>query len=63
MMLKFGNNLLHLLNNNFLKFDTNPMVDLGETIICNKTPEALSWNSFHELHSKHPLLPTSVAPS
>jgi len=33
MMLKIGKNLLHLLNNNFLKFDTNPMVDLGGIII------------------------------
>jgi len=29
MMLKFGENLLHLLNNNCFKFDPNPMVDLG----------------------------------
>jgi len=29
MMLKFGDNLLHLLNNNFFEFDTNPTVDLG----------------------------------
>jgi len=28
MMLKFGENLLHLLNENYFKFDTNPMVDL-----------------------------------
>jgi len=33
MMLKFGENLLHLLNENFFKFDTNPMVDLGGTTI------------------------------
>jgi hypothetical protein len=33
MMLKFGKNLLHLLNENFLKFDTNPMVDLVGTSI------------------------------
>jgi hypothetical protein len=62
MMPKFGENLLHLLNNNFFKFDTNPIVDLGGKIIWNKTPEALSWKSFHELHYKHPLLPESVAP-
>jgi len=29
MMLKFGENLLHLLNNKCFKFDTNPIVDLG----------------------------------
>jgi hypothetical protein len=33
MMLKFGENLLHLLNKNFLKFDTNLTVDLGGTTI------------------------------
>jgi hypothetical protein len=49
-MLKFEENLLHLLNKNFLKFDTNPTVDLGGTTTWNKTPEALSWKSFHELH-------------
>jgi len=32
MMLKFRDNLLHLLNKN-CKFDTNPMVDLGGTTI------------------------------
>jgi len=32
-MLKFGENLLHLLKKNFLKFDTNPTVDLGGTTI------------------------------
>jgi hypothetical protein len=62
MMLKFGKNLLHLLNKNCFKFDTNLMVDLGGTIIWNKTPEVLSWKSFHELHYKHPLLPASVVP-
>jgi hypothetical protein len=49
-MLKFEENLLHLLNKNFFKFDTNPTVDLRGTIIWNKTPKALSWTSFHELH-------------
>jgi hypothetical protein len=29
MMLKFGENLLHLLKENYFKFDTNPTVDLG----------------------------------
>jgi hypothetical protein len=48
-MLKFGMNLLHLLNKNCFKFDTNPTVYLGGTTIWNKTPEALSWKSFHEL--------------
>jgi hypothetical protein len=62
MMLKFEENIFHLLNENCFKFDTNPMVDLGGTNICNKTPEALSWKSFHELHYKHPLFPASVAP-
>jgi len=33
MMLKFGKNLLHLLNKNYFKFDPNPMVDLGRTTI------------------------------
>jgi len=33
MMLKFGENLLHLLNKNCFKFDTNPTVDLGGTTI------------------------------
>jgi len=33
MMLKFGENLLHLLNKNYLKFDPNPMMDLGGTTI------------------------------
>jgi hypothetical protein len=33
MMLKFGENFLHLLNKNFLKFDINPTVDLGGTTI------------------------------
>jgi hypothetical protein len=61
-MLKFGENLLHLLNKNFFKVDTNPTVDLGGTIIWNKILEAYSWKSFHELHYKHPLLPASVAP-
>jgi hypothetical protein len=49
-MLKFGENLLHFLNNNYFKFDTNPTVDLGGKIIWNKTLEVLSWKSFHELH-------------
>ncbi len=48
-MLKFRENLLHLLNKNCFKFDTNPTMDLGGTTIWNKIPEALSWNSFHEL--------------
>jgi len=33
MMLKFGKNFLHLLNEFFIKFDINPMVDLGGKII------------------------------
>jgi len=33
MMLKFRENLLHLLNKNCFKFDPNPMVDLGGTTI------------------------------
>jgi len=33
MMLKFGENLLHLLNEFFKKFDTNLTVDLGGTTI------------------------------
>jgi hypothetical protein len=33
MMLKFGENLLHLLHKNFLMFDTNPTVDLRGTIV------------------------------
>jgi len=49
-MLKFGENLLHLLNKNYFKFDTNPTMDLGEITIWKKTPKALSWKSFHELH-------------
>jgi len=61
-MLKFEENLLHLLNENRFKFDTNPIVDLGGTIIWNKTPEALSWKSFYELQYKHLLLSASVAP-
>ncbi len=56
MMLKIGENLLHLLNKNYFKFDTNPTVDLGGTTIWNKTLEALSWNSFHAyfLHTYFP---------
>jgi hypothetical protein len=33
MMLKFGKYLIHLLNKNYFKFDPNPTVDLGGTII------------------------------
>jgi hypothetical protein len=33
MMLNFGENLLHLLNKNYFKFDTNPTVDLRGTTI------------------------------
>jgi len=33
MMLKFEENLLHLLNKNLFKFNTNPTVDLRETTI------------------------------
>jgi len=33
MMLKFGENFLHLLNKNYFKFDPNPTVDLGGTNI------------------------------
>jgi hypothetical protein len=33
MMVKFRENLLHLLNKKYFKFDTNPMVDLGGTTI------------------------------
>ncbi len=47
MMLKFGENLLHLLKKNCFKFDINPTVDLGGITIWNKNPEALSWKSFH----------------
>ncbi len=56
MILKIRENLLHLLNKNYFKFDTNPTVDLGGTTIWNKTPEALSWNSFHAyfLHTSFP---------
>ncbi len=46
-MLKFGKNLLHLQNKNCFKFDINSMLDLGGLTIWNKTPKALSWNSFH----------------
>ncbi len=49
-MLKFGKSLQDLLKKNYFEFDTNPTVDLGGTTIWNKTPEALSWKSFHELH-------------
>jgi hypothetical protein len=53
MMLEFEENLLHLLNKNSFKFHPNRTVDLGRTTIWNKTPEALSWKSFHAktLHS------------
>jgi len=56
MMLKIGENLLHLLKKNFFKFDTNPMVDLRGITIWNKTPEVLSWNVFHAyfLHTSFP---------
>jgi len=40
MMLKFGKKLLHLLNNNHFKFDTNPTMDLEGT---TKNPEVFSW--------------------
>jgi hypothetical protein len=50
MMLKFVENLLHLLRKNNFKFGTNPMVDLGGTTIWNKSPKVLSWKSFHEFH-------------
>jgi len=33
MMLEFGENLLHFLNKNYFKFDTNPTLDLGGTTI------------------------------
>jgi len=33
MMLKFEENLLHLLKKTYFKFDTNPTVYLGEKII------------------------------
>jgi hypothetical protein len=33
MMLKFAENLLHLLSKNCFKFDTNPTMDLGGTTI------------------------------
>jgi hypothetical protein len=36
MMMKFGENLLHLLNKNFFKFDTNPTMDLGEKLFETK---------------------------
>jgi hypothetical protein len=56
MMLKFGENLLHLPNKNCFKVNTNPTVDLRGIIIWNKTPEALSWKSFHAyfLHTSFP---------
>jgi hypothetical protein len=56
MMLKIRKNFSHLLNKNYFKFDTNPMVDLGETTIWNKTPKTLSWKSFHAyfLHTSFP---------
>jgi hypothetical protein len=38
-MLKFGKNLLHLLNKNCFTFDPNPMVDLEGTTLWNKTPD------------------------
>ncbi len=63
MMFKIEKNLLHFLNKNWFKFGTNPTMDLGGITIWNKTPEALSWKSFHELHHKHLLLPASVTPS
>jgi hypothetical protein len=50
MILKFWENILHLLNWNCLKSKTNPTMDLRGKIILNKKPEALSWTSFHELH-------------
>jgi hypothetical protein len=33
MIMKFGENLLHLLKKNYFKFDTNPTMDLGGKII------------------------------
>jgi hypothetical protein len=59
MMLKFLEDILHLLNWNYLKFETNPTVDLKETTILNKNPEACSWKSFHELHYNYFLHTTS----
>jgi hypothetical protein len=49
-MLKFWEDILHLLNWICLKFETNPMVDLRGTTILNKNLEACSWKSFHELY-------------
>ncbi len=55
-MLKIEENVLHILQKYFFKFDTNPTVDLGKTTIWNKILKALSWNSFHAyfLHTSFP---------
>jgi hypothetical protein len=50
MKLKFWENLLHLLNWNSVKFETNPTVDLRAIIILIKNPGASLWKSFHELY-------------
>jgi hypothetical protein len=34
----------------FLKFETNPTIDLRGKIILVKNLEVCSWKSFHELH-------------
>jgi hypothetical protein len=59
MILKFWENIVHLLNWNWLKFEINPKVNLKRTIILNKNPKACSRKSFHELHYNYLLHTTS----
>ncbi len=60
MKLKFWENLVHFLNWNWFKFETNPTVDLRTKTILIKNPGALSWKSFHELYYNYLLHITSL---
>jgi hypothetical protein len=55
MMLKFGENLLHLLNKNCFKFDTNPTVDFWE--------EQLSKIKLQRLYHGNPSMNSLTTPS
>jgi hypothetical protein len=59
MMLKFWKNILHLLNWNYLKFETNPTLNLRKKTILNNNLKVCSWKSFHELHDNYLLHTTS----
>ncbi len=64
MMLKFGENLLHLLNKNFFKFDTNPTIEKIFEIklqrLCHGNPSMLNSCTHLSMNNTFPHIRTNI---